>query len=82
MPTASELVGRLTREQSAMLHDCLALEAAWTTSTSGANYELLRGWEDRGWVRSVPPPSGLHSLASFQFTDAGRTALADLEPKP
>lgn len=67
---------RLTTEQAAMVDSCLALDAAWTTGTKGQNYQLLRGWEDKGWVVSVKAPEGLHSLASFQFTDAGRAALA------
>ena len=67
---------RLTKEQAAMVDSCLALDAAWTTGNHGPNYDLLRGWEDKGWVVSVKPPEGLHSLASFQFTDAGRSALA------
>ena len=67
---------RLTKEQAGMVDSCITLDAAWTTGTKGQNYELLRGWEDKGWVVSVNPPEGLHSLASFQFTDAGRADLA------
>lgn len=73
-------MSNLTKMQASMLHDCLALGAAWTTSTEGENYELLRGWQDRGWVVAVDPPAGLHSLASFAFTEAGRQALS-LEPQ-
>jgi hypothetical protein len=61
-----------------MVTSCIALGAAWTTGTSGVNYDLLLTWQDRGWVQAVPPPSGLHSLASFVFTDAGRAVMRDL----
>ncbi len=66
---------KLTREQQAMLQHCIDLKAAWTTSVGCENHALLEDWERRGWAQSVKPPEGMHSLASYLITDAGREAL-------
>lgn len=65
----------LTNQQQEMLTACLEVGAAWTTAVGSPNDDLLSGWVDRGWAQRVEPPAGLHSLASYCFTPAGRAAL-------
>ena len=71
----------LTKEQRDMADACLETGGAWTTAVGCANDELLSGWVDRGWAERVAPPAGMHSLASYTFTPAGRAALANGDGK-
>lgn len=72
-------MSKLTDTQHSMLDACIAMDAAWTTSVGCENDELLSGWVDRGWAERAEPPAGLHSLAAYRITDAGRRALTEQE---
>src|SRR4051812_10990701 len=76
----------LTDEHRSILSAMLTSEdddpGLWTTTTTGTNIDMLRGWVDLGYMTEVPNPKELleglpaqflDTVAMFKITDAGRS---------